>query len=82
MRNPMFRVLATLLGVLGALTAAVAAVLAAFWVMDQSGPTSGWRTFLAAVGLGIVAVASMLGRRALLLAAPGWRRTDSTERAG
>lgn len=81
MRNAMGRVLATLLGVLGALSAAGAAVLVALWVADQSGPTADWPTFLAAVGLGIVAVASMLGRRALMLAPPARPRTGSPERA-
>ena len=68
MRHPMLRVLATLLGVLGALSAAATLVLAALWVFDQ-GPTGGLPLLLAAVGLGIVAAASMLGRRVLIVAA-------------
>jgi hypothetical protein len=67
MRNAMLRVLATLLGLLGAVSAAAAFVLVALWVMDQ-GPTAGLRSFLAAIGLGIIAGASMLGRRMLIIA--------------
>jgi hypothetical protein len=71
MRNATLRMLATLLGVLGALSAAAAVVLVALWVLDQ-GPTAGLRSFVAAVGLGVVALGSMLGRRVLLIAAgPG-----------
>ena len=71
MRNATLRMLATLLGVLGTLSAAAAVVFVAFWVLDQ-GPTAGVRTFLAAIGSGILAMASMVGRRVLLIAAgPG-----------
>jgi hypothetical protein len=67
MRNAILRVLATLLGLLGAVSAAAAVVLIALWVMDQ-GPTAGLPSFLAAIGLGILAGASMLGRRMLIIA--------------
>jgi hypothetical protein len=71
MRNLTLRVLATLLGVLGALSAAATVVFVALWVLDQ-GPTAGLDSFLAAIGLGVVALGSMLGRRVLIVAAgPG-----------
>jgi hypothetical protein len=71
MRNPTLHVLATLLGVLGTLSAAAAVVFVALWVLDQ-GPTAGLGSFLAAIGLGVVALGSMLGRRLLIVAAgPG-----------
>jgi hypothetical protein len=71
MRNPAFRVVATLLGVVSAVSAAAAVVFVALWVLDQ-GPTAGLRTFLAALGLGVVALGCMLGRRMLIIAAgPG-----------
>jgi hypothetical protein len=71
MRNATLRMLATLLGVLGTLSAAGAAVLVTFWVLDQ-GPTAGLPSFLAALGFGLVALACMVGRRLLVIAArPG-----------
>lgn len=71
MRNPMLRVLATLLGVLGTLSAAAAVVLLALWLLDQ-GPGAGLRSFLAAIALGVVAAGSLVGRRVLIIAAgPG-----------
>ena len=71
MRNPTFRVLATLLGLVGTLSAAATVVFAALWILDQ-GPTAGLGNLLAAIGLGIVAMGSMVGRRMLIIAAgPG-----------
>ena len=68
MRNPTLRVLATLLGLFGAVSAAGAAAFVALWVLDQ-GPTAGLRSLLAAIVLGLLALASLLGRRALIVAA-------------
>jgi hypothetical protein len=67
----MFRVLATLLGVLGAVSAAGTVVFAVLWILDQ-GPTADLPSFLAAVGLGVLALACMVGRRVLIIkAGPG-----------
>jgi hypothetical protein len=66
MRHTMLRVSATLLGLLGALSAALAVVLAALWVMDQSGITADLPTLVAAIGLGAVAAVAFLARRALV----------------
>jgi hypothetical protein len=68
MGNTTLRVLATLLGILGALSAAAAAVFGALWILDQ-GPTAGLRSLLAAIGLGIIALGSFVGRRVLIIAA-------------
>jgi hypothetical protein len=68
MRILALHVLATLLGLFSALSAAATVVFAAFWLLDQ-GPTAGLPSLVVAIVLGVLALAAMLGRRVLIVAA-------------